>query len=275
MVVLNNPYIVVSQDPLDSVDDMALLLERAAPLTQPLAVIAPAIAAPVLSMLLSNRTSGLVHCCAIGVPQAAQSEWLQDIATLTGATLVQRLAGQTLGDLRIDQWGMAERLESGRGSTQAVGMLPPEEDTVKSHIQIMRATLEATRDPAQRERIGARIARLSRQACILALADPDDQRGDMRLHLAERTLKVLRAAMSEGVVPGAGVGLVRARAALSNLHMRLQTNQPAPRLCVSLSLSRCYELPAMLARRLTSLWMRWIRARDPSASTRSAATLAI
>ncbi|MDQ6211516.1 chaperonin GroEL [Achromobacter insolitus] len=217
MVVLNNPYIVVSQDPLDSVDDMALLLERAAPLTQPLAVIAPAIAAPVLSMLLSNRTSGLVHCCAIGVPQAAQSEWLQDIATLTGATLVQRLAGQTLGDLRIDQWGMAERLESGRGSTQAVGMLPPEEDTVKSHIQIMRATLEATRDPAQRERIGARIARLSRQACILALADPDDQRGAMRLHLAERTLKVLRAAMSEGVVPGAGVGLVRARAALSNL----------------------------------------------------------
>ena len=81
-------------------------------------------------MLLSSRASGLVNCCAIGVPENAQSEWLQDIATVSGATLVQRLTGQGLGDLRIDQWGMAERLESGRGTTQAVGMLPPEEDMV-------------------------------------------------------------------------------------------------------------------------------------------------
>ena len=86
MVVLNNPYIVVSQDPLDSTEDMALMLERAAPLTQPLAFIAPAISAPVLAMLLSSRASGLVNCCAIGVPENAQSEWLQDIATAVSYT---------------------------------------------------------------------------------------------------------------------------------------------------------------------------------------------
>ncbi|MFY2087848.1 chaperonin GroEL [Achromobacter xylosoxidans] len=217
MVVLNNPYIVVSQDPLDSTEDMALMLERAAPLTQPLAFIAPAISAPVLAMLLSSRASGLVNCCAIGVPENAQSEWLQDIATVSGATLVQRLTGQGLGDLRIDQWGMAERLESGRGTTQAVGMLPPEEDMVRSHIQVMRANLEATPDATQRELIGARIARLSRQACTLALADMGDEHGRMRVHLAQRTLQVLRAAMREGVVPGAGVGLVRARSSLNEL----------------------------------------------------------
>lgn len=186
--------------------------------TRPFIVIAEDIDGEVLQILVINKMKGTLNCCAVKGPGFGDRRraMLDDIATITGATVVGDGVGPNLDKIKAADLGRAKRVVSTRDSTTIIGGLGNPE-AVQGRIGELRAQIEATENAFDREKLRERLAKLSSGVAVIRLGAQTETELKEKKDRADDALHATRAAAEEGIVPGGGTALIRCISAVQSL----------------------------------------------------------
>jgi len=214
---LKNPYILIATRKLASLADIVSVLEAIIQQSKPVLFITEELEGDALQGLVVNKMKGVVEVCAISSPGfgAGRIEMLDDIASLTGATVISEASGINFTDVKLDHLGTAKKIICSRSRTIIVGSDDKARE-VKKRITGLRRRLE---DPAlsdqERDFVQTRMSKLGGGVAVLRVGGSTELEVKERKDRVDDALNATRAAIEEGIVPGGGVALVRAAAKLN------------------------------------------------------------
>jgi len=216
--VLEDALVLIVDGRLDSLAELLPLLEQVVKAAQPLLVIAEELDNDTLAALVINHLRGSIKTCAVKAPGfgTQRKAMLQDMAVLTGAQLVSEELGRSLAKLPLTDLGRAKRVEVGKDSTTLIGGAG-QKQTIADRIQAIRQEREKASSDYDREKLDERIARLSGGVALIKVGASTETELKERKVRVEDALHATRAAVEEGIVPGGGVALLRARRVLDTL----------------------------------------------------------
>ncbi len=217
-VVLEDVAILLYDKKLSSLKDLLPLLEEVVKAGQPLLVIAEEIDSDALATLVINTIRGTIKTCAVKAPGFGdrRKAMLQDIAVLTGGSVVSDEVGLTLEKTKLSDLGRAKRIEVGKEETTLIGGAGRTE-AIQERIASIRKEREKTTSDYDREKLDERIAKLSGGVALIKVGAATETELKERKIRVEDALHATRAAVEEGIVPGGGVALLRARRVLAGL----------------------------------------------------------
>lgn len=208
---LDNPYILIYDKKISSMKELLPVLESTAQTGKPLLLIAEDVDGEALATLVLNKIRGSLKVAAVKAPGFGdrRKAMLEDIAVLTGGTLISEERGYKLENATIDYLGVAEKVNIDKDNTIIVNGNGNKQD-IEARISQLKAQIESTTSDYDKEKLQERLARLAGGVAILYIGAATEVEMKEKKDRVDDALHATRAAVQEGIVPGGGVALIRA-----------------------------------------------------------------